>query len=65
MPSSIKPIRTIHEYIRITFVASDVTIPLHMQEVWGLNSTKVGLVFIAAIVPTTICKYPLIISQTS
>jgi MFS family permease len=40
------------------FLAADVTIPLHTQEVWGLNSTKVGLVFIAAIIPTLICRYP-------
>jgi len=35
--------------------------PLHTQEVWGLNSTKVGLVFIAAIIPTMICRYPVAI----
>lgn len=42
--------------IRAAFLAVDVTIPLYTQEVWGLNSTKVGLVFIAAIVPTMICR---------
>lgn len=41
-------------FCSFTFSAVDVTIPLRMQAVWGLNSTKVGLVYIAAIVPTLI-----------
>ncbi|KAG5723161.1 hypothetical protein E4T56_gene238 [Termitomyces sp. T112] len=28
------------------------TLPLHLQDVWGLNSVKVGLVFLASVVPT-------------
>ncbi|OCH86034.1 MFS general substrate transporter [Obba rivulosa] len=36
------------------FSAAEVTMPLHLQATWGLNSTKVGLVFLASILPTII-----------
>ncbi|KIJ65803.1 hypothetical protein HYDPIDRAFT_109824 [Hydnomerulius pinastri MD-312] len=36
------------------FLTVDVTIPLHTQSVWGLDSTRVGLVFLAAVIPTII-----------
>ncbi|KAF9808221.1 hypothetical protein IEO21_07940 [Rhodonia placenta] len=36
------------------FSAADVTLPLRLQAVWGLSASRVGIVFIAAIVPTLI-----------
>ncbi|KAH7913505.1 major facilitator superfamily domain-containing protein [Hygrophoropsis aurantiaca] len=38
----------------VTSLAADVTVPLHTQAVWGLDSAKVGLVFLAAMVPMLI-----------
>lgn len=32
------------------------TIPLQLEKIWGLDSAKVGLVFLAAVVPTVVCK---------
>jgi hypothetical protein len=32
------------------------TLPLRLQAIWGLGSSQVGLVFIAAVVPTLICE---------
>jgi DHA1 family solute carrier family 18 vesicular amine transporter 1/2 len=36
----------------VVLTAIEPALPLHMQAVWGYNSTKVGLVSIAATVPT-------------
>lgn len=44
-------------YHRLVYSAQEPTIPLHMQAVWGLDSGKVGLVFIAAVVPTLFCAF--------
>ncbi|KAA1468388.1 MFS general substrate transporter [Dentipellis sp. KUC8613] len=35
----------------ITYSSQETVIPLHLQRVWGLDSSKAGLVFIAAVVP--------------
>jgi MFS transporter, DHA1 family, solute carrier family 18 (vesicular amine transporter), member 1/2 len=32
------------------------TIPLQLERIWGLDSAKVGLVFLAAVVPTVVCR---------
>lgn len=45
---------------RVVYSSQEPTIPLHLQQVWNLDSGKVGLVFIAAVVPTLFCEfYPL------
>ncbi|KAH9839037.1 major facilitator superfamily domain-containing protein [Rhodofomes roseus] len=36
------------------FSAADVTIPLCLQNVWGFDSRRVGLAYLAAIIPTLI-----------
>ncbi|KZT23837.1 MFS general substrate transporter [Neolentinus lepideus HHB14362 ss-1] len=36
----------------LVYASQEPTIPLHMQAEWGYDSTKVGLVFIASVVPT-------------
>ncbi|KAK7064675.1 major facilitator superfamily domain-containing protein [Favolaschia claudopus] len=36
----------------ITYSAQEPTLPLHLQSVWDLNSKKVGLVYLASVVPT-------------
>ncbi|RDB29583.1 putative MFS-type transporter C18.02 [Hypsizygus marmoreus] len=36
----------------IIYTSQEPAIPLHLQSVWGFNSEKVGLVFLAAVVPT-------------
>ncbi|KAH7918125.1 MFS general substrate transporter [Leucogyrophana mollusca] len=41
-------------FCSMTSLAADVTVPLHTQAIWGLDSAKVGLVFLAAIIPTMI-----------
>ncbi|KAH9926391.1 uncharacterized protein B0H18DRAFT_1118896 [Fomitopsis serialis] len=35
----------------LAFAALDVTLPLRVQALWNLNSTKVGLVYLASLVP--------------
>lgn len=32
-------------------------VTLHLQAIWNLNSTKVGLVTLASVIPTLICMY--------
>lgn len=36
------------------------TLPLKLQDSFGFDSTKVGLVFLAAVVPTFACKSPVL-----
>ncbi|KAJ7356818.1 MFS general substrate transporter [Mycena albidolilacea] len=36
----------------IVYSTQEPTLPLHLQDVWGLNSSKVGLVYLAGVVPT-------------
>ncbi|KAJ7124834.1 MFS general substrate transporter [Mycena crocata] len=36
----------------IVYSAQEPTLPLHLQDIWGLNSTKVGLVYLAGVIPT-------------
>ncbi|KAJ6519322.1 major facilitator superfamily domain-containing protein [Mycena sanguinolenta] len=36
----------------IIFSAQEPTLPLHLQAVWGLDSRKVGLVYMATVIPT-------------
>lgn len=39
---------------RIIYSNQEPTLPLHLQAVWQLDSTKVGLVFLAGIIPSVI-----------
>lgn len=32
------------------------SLPLHLQSVWNFNSDKVGLAYLAAVLPALICK---------
>jgi hypothetical protein len=41
---------------RIAYSSQEPALPLHLQAIWGLKSSKVGLVFLAAVVPTLFCK---------
>jgi MFS family permease len=41
---------------RIVYSAQEPTLPLHLQDVWGLDSAKVGLVYLAGVVPTLFCQ---------
>lgn len=41
---------------RFAFAALDATLPLRVQAVWSLDSAKVGLVYLASIVPTVVCE---------
>lgn len=36
----------------VVYTSQEPSLPLHLQSVWGLNSGKVGLVFLASVVPT-------------
>lgn len=38
------------------WVAQEITVVLHMNRIWGLDSHQAGIAFIAAIVPTIFCK---------
>jgi hypothetical protein len=40
----------------LAWVAQETTVILHMNRVWGLDSRKAGIAFIAAIVPTVFCE---------
>ena len=42
---------------RLAYSGQETTLPLHLQAAWNLDSTKVGLVLLAAVVPTVICMY--------
>lgn len=41
---------------RIIYSSQEPALPLHLQTTWGLDSSKVGLIFLAAVVPTLFCK---------
>lgn len=41
---------------RLVYTSQEPAIPLHLQNVWDLDSGKVGLVFLAAVIPTLFCK---------
>ncbi|KAJ7071382.1 MFS general substrate transporter [Mycena amicta] len=36
----------------LIYSAQEPTLPLHLQDVWGLDPAKVGLIYIASVVPT-------------
>ncbi|KAJ7151523.1 MFS general substrate transporter [Mycena filopes] len=36
----------------IIYSTQEPTLPLHLQDIWGLDSRKVGLVYLAGVVPT-------------
>ncbi|EMD41423.1 hypothetical protein CERSUDRAFT_128182, partial [Gelatoporia subvermispora B] len=36
----------------VMYTSAEPAIPLHLQSVWGLDSAKVGLIYVAAVVPT-------------
>ncbi|KAI0078476.1 MFS general substrate transporter [Panus rudis PR-1116 ss-1] len=38
----------------ITYTSTEPTLPLHLQDVWGLSSSAVGIVYIAIVVPNLI-----------
>ena len=35
--------------------SEEPALPLHLQDIWNFNPSKVGLVYIAAVVPTLFC----------
>ena len=39
------------------YSSQEPALPLHLQAAWGLDSSQVGLVFLAAVVPTLFCAY--------
>lgn len=51
---------TILSPCRLVYSVLETTLPLHLQDVWGLGSGKVGLIFLAAVIPTLFCTsaYP-------
>ncbi|KAJ7275547.1 major facilitator superfamily domain-containing protein [Mycena haematopus] len=51
LPRAVVAITVIFLY-GIVYSAQEPTLPLHLQDVWGLNSSKVGLVYLAGVVPT-------------
>lgn len=44
-------------FYRVVYSSQEPALPLHLQQVWGLGSAKVGLVYLAAVVPTIICMW--------
>lgn len=38
--------------------ALEPALPVHMNQIWGFNAEKVGLVFIAAVVPSFVSTCP-------
>ena len=40
---------------RIVYSAQEPAVPLYLQSLWGLNSSKVGLIYLAAVIPTLFC----------
>lgn len=40
----------------IVYSSQEPVVPLYLQALWGLNSSKVGLVYLAAVIPTLFCK---------
>ncbi|KAF7319900.1 MFS domain-containing protein [Mycena kentingensis (nom. inval.)] len=36
----------------LIYTAQEPTLPLHLQSVWGLDSEKVGLIYLASVIPT-------------
>jgi len=43
--------------LRVVYSSQEPALPLHLQAVWGLDSSKVGLVFLAAVIPTLVCAF--------
>lgn len=43
---------------RWIIASQEPALPLHLQDVWHFNPSKVGLVYIAAVVPTLFCTSP-------
>ena len=43
---------------RILYSCQEPTLPLHLQTMWQLNSSEVGLVYIAAALPAMLCPSP-------
>lgn len=46
-------------FLSIIHTIRDPTLPLHLQDVWGLNSAKVGLVFLVSVVLALFCELPM------
>lgn len=42
---------------RLMYGGQNSIVTLHLQAIWNLNSTKVGLVTLASVIPTLICMY--------
>ncbi|KAL1744710.1 major facilitator superfamily domain-containing protein [Schizophyllum fasciatum] len=38
----------------ISYSAQESAMPLHLEDVWGLNSSQVGLIYLAGVIPTLI-----------
>ena len=43
--------------IRLVYSTTEPTLPLHLQEIWNLASSKVGLIYMAVVIPSLICEY--------
>ena len=41
---------------RLVYSTTEPTLPLHLQEIWNLASSKIGLVYMAVVIPSLICK---------
>ena len=42
---------------RVTYTSQEPALPVRLQDLYGFDSLKVGLVFLAAVVPTIFCKF--------
>lgn len=49
--------RTWYPSSRVMYGGQNSIVTLHLQAIWNLNSTKVGLVTLASVIPTLICVY--------
>ena len=50
---------------RVTYSAQEPTLPLRLQNPYGMTSLKVGLVYIGSSVPTLLCESDYLITMVS
>ena len=43
--------------ISIIYTSQEPTLSLHLQDVWGLSSSKIGIIYIAAVLPAIACQF--------
>lgn len=41
----------------LVFTSQEPALPLHLQEIWNMSSSRVGVVYLAAVIPTLICAF--------